>query len=187
MIGIYPIKIILCGGIVGFIIITTAFKNIKGKITKKDIFCNVKININKRSVFVKAIVDTGNFLKEPITNMPVIVIEKEVLRGIIPDIILNNLISIINGKEIDVGEYATKIRIIPFTSLGKQNGILIGIKADSIVVNTEEHNILIENIIIGMYDGVLTKTGKYRGLIGLELLEDKGGISEDEYIRNIKV
>lgn len=170
----------------GFIIITTAFKNIKGKLSKKDMFCNIKININSNTIYTKAIIDTGNFLREPITKIPVVVVEKEVLKGVIPEEILNNLSNIIEGKEIELGKYASKIRLIPFMSLGKENGMLIGIKADGITVNIQEDKLFIKNIIIGIYDGSLSKTGKYKALIGLELLENKGG-NQDEYIRTLKI
>ena len=123
LIGTYPIKIILVAGIVGFIIITTSFKSIKGKLTKKDMYCNIKVNINSKYTYINAIIDTGNFLREPITKMPVIVVEKNTLANIIPDYILNNLDKIINGEDIDLEEYTSKIRIIPFSSLrqGKRN------------------------------------------------------------------
>ena len=123
LIGKYPIKIILVAGIVGFIIITTSFKSIKGKLTKKDMYCNIKVNINSKYTYINAIIDTGNFLREPITKMPVIVVEKSTLINIIPDYILSNLDKIINGEDIDLGEYTSKVRIIPFTSLrqGKRN------------------------------------------------------------------
>lgn len=170
----------------GFIIITTAFKNIKGKLTKKDMFCNIKININSNTVYTKAIIDTGNFLKEPITKIPVAVVEKDILKGVIPEDILNNLSNIIEGKEIALGEYLSKIRLIPFMSLGKENGMLIGIKADGLAINTQDDVLFIKNIIIGIYDGSLSKTGKYKALIGLELLENKGG-NKDEHIRTIKI
>lgn len=170
----------------GFIIITTAFKNIKGKLTKKDMFCNIKININSNTVYTKAIIDTGNFLKEPITKIPVAVVEKDILKGVIPEEILNNLSNIIEGKEIVLGEYLSKIRLIPFMSLGKENGMLIGIKADGLAINTQDDVLFIKNIIIGIYDGNLSKTGKYKALIGLELLENKGG-NKDEHIRTIKI
>ncbi len=170
----------------GFIIITTAFKNIKGKLTKKDMFCNIKININSNTVYTKAIIDTGNFLKEPITKIPVAVVEKDILKGVIPEEILNNLSNIIEGKEIALGEYLSKIRLIPFMSLGKENGMLIGIKADGLAINTQDDVLFIKNIIIGIYDGSLSKTGKYKALIGLELLENKGG-NKDEHIRTIKI
>lgn len=187
LIGTYPIKIVLAGGIVGFIIITTAFKNIKGRLTKKDMFCNIKININSKNIYTKAIIDTGNFLKDPITKIPVIVVEKDILTEVVSEKILNNLSNIIEGEEVDLGEYLSKIRLIPFMSLGKQNGMLIGIKADGITVNTQEDTMFIENIIIGIYDGTLSETGKYRALIGLELLENKGGNKENEYIRIAKI
>ncbi len=170
----------------GFIIITTAFKNIRGKLTKKDMFCNIKININSNTVYTKAIIDTGNFLKEPITKIPVAVVEKDILKGVIPEEILNNLSNIIEGKEIALGEYLSKIRLIPFMSLGKENGMLIGIKADGLAINTQDDVLFIKNIIIGIYDGNLSKTGKYKALIGLELLENKGG-NKDEHIRTIKI
>jgi len=123
--GTYPIEIIIMGGILGFIIIVTAFKNIKGRISKKDILCDLKIRINNKDIYIKAIVDTGNFLKEPITKTPVIVVEKQELIGTIDDNILDNLDEIISGKDILLDEYALKMRVIPFTSLGKENGLLI--------------------------------------------------------------
>ena len=107
----------MAAGIVGFIIITTAFKSIKGKITKKDMYCNIKVNINSKSTYINSIIDTGNFLREPITKMPVIVVEKTALVNVIPDYILNNLDKIIKGEDVDLKNYASKVRIIPFTSL----------------------------------------------------------------------
>lgn len=169
----YPIKIILVAGIIGFLIITTAFKNIKGKLRKKDMFCNIKIIINSKSVYVKAIIDTGNFLKEPITQTPVVVVQKNVLKGVIPSYILENIEDIINGKSVNLYEYISKIRIIPFTSLGKENGVLLGIKADKILVEAEDKYIDINNVIIGIYDGILEKNKRYMALLGLELLENK--------------
>ena len=157
------------GGIVGFIIITWAFKSIKGKLTKKDMICSIKLSINSKIIYLNAIIDTGNFLKDPISKMPVVVVEKECLNGLIPNKILDNLDKIINGEDVELNEYISKIRLIPFTSLGKENGILIGIKADSIVIENEE----IKNIIIGIYNGHLSKHGKYKALVGLDLLDSK--------------
>lgn len=171
LIGTYPIKVVLVGGIIGFIITTISFKNVKAKITKKDMNCNLKMQIEDDATFIKAIIDTGNFLKEPITKTPVIVVEKEALKNIIPEYITNNLEEIIKGKDIELYEFASRIRIIPFNSLGKQNGILLGVKGDLLVVNLEEKDVYINNFIIGIYEGKLSKTGKYQALIGLDILE----------------
>lgn len=83
-------------------------------------YCNIKVNINSKIAYINAIIDTGNFLREPITKMPVIVVEKDTLISIVPHYILNNLDNIINGEDIDLKGYASKVRIIPFTSLRKR-------------------------------------------------------------------
>ena len=92
-------------------------------------YCNIKVNINSKYSYINAIIDTGNFLREPITKMPVIVVEKNSLVNIVPDYILNNLDKIINGEDIDLGEYASKVRIIPFTSLRKRKRNIIRVKS----------------------------------------------------------
>lgn len=163
---------VLIGGIVGFIIITVAFKAIKGKITRKDMYCKLQIELENNTINLEAIIDTGNFLKDPITKMPVIVVEKEALREKIPNQLIDNLQEIISGNDVKIGEYASKIRIIPFTSLGKENGLLIGVKANSVAINQNEENIYVKNVIIGIYNGTLSKTNKYSALIGLNLLEE---------------
>ena len=149
--------------------------------------CSAKIIIDNKEVCIKAIIDTGNFFREPITKLPVIVVEKKMLINVIPECILNNLNNIINGENIDLGKYISRIRLIPFTSLGKENGILLGIKVDRVLIQREEKIINASNVIVGIYNGILSKNGRYQGLIGLDLLEDKEGGFEDEHIGNIKV
>lgn len=173
LIGINALKIVLVGGIFGFIIITTAFKNIKGRLTHKDMFCSIKINLNNKNTYIKAIIDTGNFLREPITKTPVIVVQKDILKEIIPSIIIDNLDKILKGENVKLGNYASKIRAIPFSSLGKDNGILLGIKADNILVESEESVITVDDVIIGIYNGKLSKNGSYQALIGLDVIENR--------------
>lgn len=53
---------------------------------------------------MNALLDTGNMLKDPITLMPVIVVEKEMLYDFLPKEILNNLEKIIGGDTKEVTE-----------------------------------------------------------------------------------
>lgn len=144
--------------------------------------CNIKIIIDKKSKYIKSIIDTGNFLREPISKLPVIVVEKRALEKIIPDYILENLNNIINGEEVELKEYISKIRLIPFSSLGRENGMLLGVKADAILIETEEKSVVLNDAIIGVYNGILNKMGKYQALIGLDVLEENDKINE--YVKN---
>lgn len=174
-VGTYPLKIALLGAIIGLILIALTVKIIKTKITKKSLVCNIKINLLNNSISTTALIDTGNFLKDPISNLPVIVVERSLLYNIFPKEILNNLGKILGG-ELDEfsdkikNDYISKLKVIPFSSLGKQNGMLLGIKADRIEIEYENEIIKRENIIVGIYEMSLTKRGEYRVLIGMNLL-----------------
>ena len=177
LVGTYPIKMAILGAIIGSIIIITSFKIVKSKVSNKDMFCNIEIKINGKKVKTKAMIDTGNLLKEPITNIPVVVVEHTLLYDVIPKQILNNLENILGGEVDNISEnikkeYILKLKIIPYSSLGKQNGMLLGIKAENIVIEKDEEEIKNDNIIIGIYNKSLTKKGEYRALIGIDLLNE---------------
>lgn len=168
------LKIILLGGIVAFVVIKISLKIIKTKISSKDMYCNIKIKLNEKEVETTAMLDTGNLVKEPITNTPVIIVESSLLYEMLPKEILNNLEEVLNGNLSDIPEeiqekYISKMRCIPFKSLGKENGMLLGIRADEIEVIKEDENKIIKNAIIGIYDKSLTKRGEYRALVGIDL------------------
>lgn len=175
-IGTYPIKIALMGGILGFMIITLAFSVIKKRINKKSIYCDIQVSMNGDTASVKALLDTGNFLKEPITGVPVVIVEANSLKSILPMHLLDNIKPIIDGKQeidSDLDDFLPKLRVIPFSSLGKQNGMLLGIKPDYLIVKMQDEEIKIKDVVIGLYEGSLTKDGKYNSLISLELLEGR--------------
>ena len=46
----------------------------------------------------------------------------------------------------------------------------------------EENNSIIQNVIVGIYNGHLSKGGKYKALIGLDLLDDKDAVGVDAHI-----
>lgn len=173
--GTYPLKTILLGAIISFIIIITAFTIVKTRITKKDMLCEVEIQINGKKIETTAMLDTGNLLKEPITNTPVIVVEHTLLYDCIPKEILNHLEELLGGEFNNISEkmkeeYMTKLKFIPFSSLGKQNGMLLGLKADFVKIKDGEREEKKDNVIVGIYNKSLTKRGEYRALLGIELL-----------------
>lgn len=172
IVGSYTLKTILIGIVVAFIVIIIGFNFAKGKLSRKDLIYNIKIYINGKNVKTKAMMDTGNFLKEPITNIPVAVVEHTLLYEIIPKEILNNIEKVLGGDFKDIPEdiqnqYISKLKVIPFSSLGKQNGMLLGIKVDKLEVEIEENIKEIQKVIIGVYTKSLTKRGEYRALVGI--------------------
>lgn len=172
--GKYVLKVILFGAIVAFVIIKLSIKIIKTKIQPKDMYCKVKLKINGKEIQTTAMIDTGNLVREPITNIPVIIVESSLMYDILPKEIINNLENILGGNLNDIPEeirniYIPKLRWIPYKSLGKENGMLLGIKIDGMEVEKEEIH-KVQNVIVGIYDKSLTKRGEYRALVGIDMI-----------------
>ena len=182
-IGTYPLKIALLGGITGFIITYIGIKAVKNKIGKNEIIYTAQITIDNKLETTKLLLDTGNMLKDPLTNASVVLLEKKILENLLPE----ELIKIMeqkNGGDINeiLEEYKKRIRIIPFTSVGKQNGMMLGVKKKKIKILTDVDEIINKDAIICIYNRSFSKSKKYFGLMGLDLLERR----ENEHLTNIK-
>ncbi len=173
--GTYPLKTVFFGAIFASIILITAFKIVKNKISKKDMYCTIKIYFNNKVATTTAMVDTGNMLKEPITGNSVIVVEADLLEEILPVEILQNIENIMRGEIYNVSEeikttYLSKLKLIPYSSLGKQNGMLLGIKVDKVEIIKQEESVERDDIIVGIYTNTLTKKREYGALVGIDIL-----------------
>ena len=167
LVGSYPIKITVIGGILGFFILNISFRMIKNKLTKKDMLYTVEIGYLEKRINVNVILDTGNMLVDPITRIPVMILEAQKLKNMIPYPILKNLLE--NKFEEIEEPYKTRCCLIPFASIGQKNGMLPGFKPDYIKIHTDGGEELREKVIIGVDPNLIDKNGVYAGLIGLNL------------------
>ena len=164
----FPILFSSIGLILGIILIKITINNVKSKITQKNIFYEVFIG-NKRTK-IKALLDTGNMLKDPISQKPVIVATKRSLKNVIPQEILEDIKNILGGDRLgDIKPFENRIKVIPFKSLGNEHGMLIGIKSNKIIVDNNE----IKDVIIGIYEKEFSRRKRYDALIGIDLLYEE--------------
>lgn len=170
-IGTYTFKVILIGGIIGIIFLKLLSILInKSKSKSKNIY-EICIEHNGKNKKINALLDTGNMLVEPFSKTPVIIVEKTVLYEILPNSILNNLDKILEGEVNFLDDkikeqYISKFKYIPFSSIGKANGMLLGLKVDKLIIYFDEREVSKENIIIGIYDRSFTKYGEYMAIFG---------------------
>lgn len=116
-------------------------------------------------------------MKEPISQEPVIIAEYNSLKEILPKSLrkiyveedhldLNKIAKVMEEIGDDI-----KLRLIPFKSIGNENGILIGFKPDSISIYLEnETRRLKEGIIVAIYNNKLAQDEQYTGLLHPEIL-----------------
>jgi len=158
------------------IIVKIFMEVIQSRITREKLLVPVKIAFDNRAIALPALVDTGNSLKDPLTNIPVMVVEFKALEEILPSEIKGIFE---NSKEDDLScvtaaistsRWFSRFRLIPFSSLGKENGMLIGFKPDFIQVGEEDQKRDIKNVIVGIYNRSLSGDDMYKALLGPELV-----------------
>lgn len=186
-VGTYPIKVAIIAGVVAFTITEIVFKINKGKFNTSNTYFDVELYYEEKRFKIKALLDSGNMLKDPISGMPVIIVEKEKLYEVIPKEVLNYIDNTMKGDESNEGwniqKYLARVRMVPFMSIGKENGMLTGIRMDKARIENEDINIERTNIIAGIYDKKIAKDNKYNALIGLNLLE---GENINEFVTSVK-
>lgn len=171
------IKFLTLGIGLAIILIRNIIKNHLIRINKENCLTNITISLNSKETDLIALIDTGNSLKEPISQKPVIIAEYNALKTILPELVNK---AYMDNKDLDLNFIAKimeeigdeiKLRLIPFKSLGNDNGILIGFIPDSIKVYlANETKKLTEDIIVAIYNDKLATDEQYNGLLHPEIL-----------------
>jgi len=162
-------QLVLVGMAVSYILIKIGLKIYQRHSLKRQMLCNVQIFMGEMDTSFEALVDTGHSLKEPLSQSPVIIAEFEHVKDFLPDG-LKVLFYEKREKEFlfaeDPEPFYKRIRMIPFTSLGRANGMLIGFRPDRVTVEGNAP----QNIVIGIYNDRLCHDGRYQGLLSPEIV-----------------
>lgn len=146
-----------------FTIITK--RNMQGKNLKKKILLYFKDNF----IEVTALMDTGNSLVDPVSLSPVIIAEYKLIKNLFSKDIRDDLdrIGIDNIEWImnDVTHKGLPVRLIPFASLGKENGLLLGFVPDKIEIYDNCGIRIIDKCVVGIYEKQLSKDKSFGALL----------------------
>lgn len=117
---------------------------IKDRRDLKSLVYNVDIVLKNSQKSIKAFLDTGNELREPATNLPVIVVERAVFR------------------DIDLGLYEKFY--VPYRVVSGQNGNLQGFKPECIKIYQEDE-MQIREVIVVFCEEKLSDFNDYEALL----------------------
>ena len=149
-----------CGIIVYFLKILNR-KNISGCIKKE-----LEIFLDAKSTVVTGIVDTGNLLLDPVTLYPVIVVNYNSVKGILPKG-LDDFLKEESDLNIPINrKYITKIRLIPYKGVDS-NSVLKGFKPDYVTLKNE--NKRLNDVIIAVSYKKLSENNEYDAILNPQL------------------
>ena len=125
------------------------------KIKREEIVITVILEEGSVQVTLKALIDSGNSLYDPISGKPVCVVEREALEGKIP---------------LDIPE---KFRLIPYHSIGKKHGMMQAVEIEKLKVKKDGQELIVEKALLGLYENKVTAHGGYQMILHPALFENR--------------
>ena len=176
-INYFSLRILIAAVCISYIIIKVILATLSKIAIKKQVIYTIKIISGEQSAEISALVDTGNSLVDPVSKSPVIIAEFKHIYEFLPEKMrelyisrreddLSLIIAAVTGDA-----FEKSIRMIPFKSLGNENGMLIGFKPDTVEITKENKVLKLYDVVIGIYNLNLTKNGDYQGLLNPCVLE----------------
>lgn len=167
---------ILIAALVTLILIRAFYQFIKEYGSGDKVLVSLYVVFDGNGIWVPALVDTGNQLKDPLSGAPVIIVEAQAIRSLLP-LSLAEYMEKQNEEEPLNIELAlrntgwfSRFRLVPFTSLGRENGILLGFRPDYIEVGKNGDRKETKDVVICLYNRKLSENSTYHALLAPELV-----------------
>ncbi|NLJ88325.1 MAG: sigma-E processing peptidase SpoIIGA [Epulopiscium sp.] len=175
----FPILLLIVSSLVSYFIIKLILIWIRKFSNNAGMLYQIKIYYEGMIIDACALMDTGNSLYDPFSQSPVIVVEFSSIKRFLPDSIQqlfnenkeNDLSLLI--KQITGCQIRSKIRVIPFSSLGTPNGMLLGFKPDQVEILEKDDTIkVLQDVVIGIYNQRLSRDNKYQALLHPDIFHE---------------
>ncbi len=173
----FSLKILLASTCGFYIVFKLSYNWYKHCVIQKQVFYPVKVFYKDSNVGFTALLDTGNTLNDPVSQTPVIVAEYGAVQSFLPEGLKS---AFQHQQETDLpailaylhedASFCGRIRMIPFASLGKAHGLLLGFRPDKVEIQKEGNTVTLQNVIVGIYNHRLSGDGVYQGLLNPVLI-----------------
>ncbi|RJX21562.1 MAG: sigma-E processing peptidase SpoIIGA [Ammonifex sp.] len=178
--GVAGYRYVLPGVVAALVLVAVLGK--KGRILRRRIaegFFRVPLAIQMggKKVELEALLDTGNQLTDPVSRCPVVIVEYDSVCDFLPLELRKVLESSFEpdftaiGTKIEDPKWATRLRLIPYRSLGKSGGLLVGFKPDAVEVVYGGRVVRVNRVVVGIYRQRLSPEAKYNALLHPRLVE----------------
>ncbi len=118
---------------------------------KQEHFCQVFIPGDSGQVEIRALIDTGNGLIEPVSKKPVAILEEN------------------KWENLRMWMKPEKFKMIPYHSIGKENGMLEGYEVGAMEVKGDTGEKQFDKVIIAIFKGKISQKGGYEMILPPEL------------------
>lgn len=166
-----PWKLLLISTAAAYIVISVGWHLYRRIANRRQLIHPLTLTVGDKTITLDALMDTGNSLYDPMSGLPVVVAEYKAIAPLLPKAVneIFNLPSdpmqVLSTAAAQDG-WTGRMRLIPFASLGQQNGLLVGFKPDRATVANND----LGEIVVAVYLKSLSKDKQYFALLHPEIM-----------------
>ncbi|MDI6870256.1 MAG: sigma-E processing peptidase SpoIIGA [Bacillota bacterium] len=143
------------------------------------VYLPLEIDLLGRTARVTALLDTGNRLVDPLTGQPVVILGSDLREALLPPEAVEAVAAAATSPVEAVGRLAetplaTRVRLIPYSTLGQENGLLLSFRADAVRLGggaTGPETGPETGTLVAFHGQPLDPAGAYRALVHPALLQ----------------
>lgn len=167
------ILVLLSGSIVA--VLTAGFRQLR-KEQRQEIY-QISLYFEDQNIYGIGFVDTGNFLKEPMSHRPVAVADADWMQPVLSEE-YRELVAVYleTGKinyDLIAEKELRKARWIPFQAVGQQQGELLGLQCEKMILRRDNDCVTRTNVMIGISRTPITSHNRYQMLLHREMIEQE--------------
>ena len=135
-------------------------------------FLQIELEVDGRSVTLTGLLDTGNDLRDPVSGLPVIVVDLDSIKGILSGDAVGFFSSRWDrlGDGLTLDPMARRLRLIPYCGLSGQRGVLPGFMPDRVRLCREAGSSTSIEAVVGVSWKKLSPSGAFQALIHPDLV-----------------
>lgn len=189
---------IVLAGAAGALLFRKVQKGALRKERREQYMAEVTVTIGEARVRCTGLIDTGNQLYDPLTRTPVMIMEADVWKDIVPERWLKvistrepeRIVELLDetesaagnedaaGRERALDDEAAaafplreRIRLVPFRGMGNGGKLMVALKPDEVTIERDGRVTRAVKVLVGIEGNPLTADGAYRALVHPALVD----------------
>lgn len=162
-------------GLAGVLVLVAAWGTLtfaRRRFAMERLLLPVEVGIGSQCVSLTGFVDTGNQLRDPLTQSPVLVVEMAALSGLLPPGFGETYARAGSQSVMETAGvlsrlpgWSTRLRVLPFSTLGNRHGMMLGFRPDWVAVGDGRSRRETRNATVAIYRERLNEDVAYQALV----------------------
>ncbi|WP_239483609.1 sigma-E processing peptidase SpoIIGA [Paenibacillus rhizolycopersici] len=137
----------------------------------------MEVRIGDTTIACTGLIDTGNQLTDPLSRLPVTVMEASLWERVLPPSYRGKLADeradnlILELTEAGDFPWPERLRLVPYRGINKGTQFMLALKPDEVTVRLEGREHRTTRVLIGLDGGRLSTEGTYRAIVHPALIE----------------